>query len=194
MTRTSGFRAALVLCRRAARLIAHPLVRVAAAYGVVTGSAALAAGSVSMRLQGDILASCSVDPGPASTLELGDITAPGQRDYGFHLSCNAPFSYEIEAQHGALIHAGGATAPGGFAAGVPYEIAVHIPTDGASIDDLCAGETIVAGRVTCPFSTSGSNIALGSAARLKITWNPQGRIPLAGTYVERLTVRVATSL
>jgi hypothetical protein len=143
-----------------------------------------------MRLQGDILASCAVDPGPASTLELGDITAPGQRDYGFHLSCNAPFSYEIEAQHGALIHAGGATATGGLVAVVPYEIAVHIPTDGASIDDLCAGETIV----TCPFSTSGNNIALGSAARLKITWNPQGRIPLAGSYVERLTIRVATSL
>jgi len=194
MTRASGFRAALVLCRRTARLIAHPLIRAAAIYGAVAGSAALAAGAVSMRLQGDIPASCAVDPGPASTLELGDITAPGQREYGFQLSCNAPFSYVIEAQHGSLVHAGGAAAPAGFAAGVPYEIAVHIPTDGASIDDLCAGETIVVGRVTCPFSTSGNDIALASAARLKITWNPQGRTLLAGSYVERLTVRVAASL
>lgn len=165
-------------------------------------AAAFPANRVTVRLTGDIAPECAIDGGVfadgASTLGVplaaGDITQPGRRDYGFTVNCNTPFTYRLEAQYGALTHASGSAAPAGFVAAVPYDVAVHIPTDGTPIDDLCAGETIRTGRVTCPFSNSGDSIALDSAARLTITWQPQGRVPLAGAYVERLTVKVATSL
>lgn len=186
---------------------ATPGRRLAATVLSLTLSGALAAAAfpanrVTVRLTGDIAPECAISGGVfangASTLGVplaaGDITRPGHRDYGFTVNCNAPFTYRLEAQYGALTNTGGSAAPAGFLAAVPYEVAVHIPTDGAPIDDRCAGETIRAGRVTCAFSTSGDSIALDSTARLTIAWQPQERMPLAGAYVERLTVRVATSL
>jgi hypothetical protein len=162
---------------------------------------ALAASKVTVRLEGEIAPECTI-AGGASTgraaslglpLHIGEVSRPGQRDYGFTLNCNAPFTYRLEAQHGALTHAAG-NAAGAPAAAIPYDVAVHIPTDGASIDDRCTGESIRAGRVTCPFSDSGGGIALNAPARLTITWRPSGEMPRAGAYVERLTVTVATSL
>jgi hypothetical protein len=163
--------------------------------------AALAGSTVSVRLEGDIAPECSLAAGPAGPIataglpiDIGDVTRPGSRNYAFALNCNAPFGYRLEAQYGALTNAAAGPVPSGFTAAVPYDVAVHIPIDGPSIDDRCAGDTIRAGRVSCPFSTSGNNIALGSQAQLTITWMAPGEMPLAGAYVERLTVMVATSL
>ena len=122
------------------------------------------------------------------------MTRPGERAFPFTVNCNTPFSYRLEAQYGALTNSGALPAATGLVAAIPYDVGVHIPTDGAPIEDRCPGDSLAAGRVRCPFSSSGNNIALGSHARLTVTWTPQGRAPLAGDYVERLTIRVATSL
>ena len=125
-------------------------------------AAAFPANRVTMRLTGDIAPECAIGgevfANEASTLGVplaaGDITRPGHRGYGFTVNCNTPFTYRLEAEYGALTNTGGSAAPAGFTASVPYDVAVHIPTDGAPIDDRCAGETIRAGRVTCQFGTS----------------------------------------
>ena len=157
---------------------------------------ALAASKVAVRLEGDIAPECTIAGGASVGVpfDIGDMRRPGRREYAFALNCNTPFSYRLEAEYGALTHAGQDAAPRGFTAAVPYDVAVHIPTDGASIDDRCTGESIRVGRVTCPFSTSGDSIALGSQAQLTIIWQPPEEMPLAGAYTERLTVMVATSL
>jgi hypothetical protein len=162
----------------------------------------LAATQVTVRLEGEIAPECAIGGGNGShggsalalPLEVGDITRPGRRDFGFLVNCNTPFHYRLEAQYGALANIAATPAPDGFTKLVPYDVAVHIPTDGPAIQDRCGGESIRAGRVSCPFSTSGNSIALDSAARLTISWQPQGKVPLAGAYVERLTVTVAASL
>jgi hypothetical protein len=163
---------------------------------------ALAAGKVSVRLEGDVAPECDIAGAAAGgtatlgiPLDVGDVSRPGSKAYGFSLNCNAPFTYRLEAQYGALIHAAatGASVPNANTA-IAYDVAILIPTDGPPIDDRCSGESIRAGTVSCPFSTSGNSIALGSQARITITWRPPGSMPLAGAYVERLTVTVATSL
>ena len=93
-------------------------------------------------------------------MELGDVTKPGRKDYTFLVNCNAPFSYRVEAQYGALTSTNAEKGSGSFVAALPYDVAVRIPTDGTPIEDRCPGESIKSGRVTCPFSNSGNNIAI----------------------------------
>jgi hypothetical protein len=195
------------LCSARNRRASTKSITATALLALLSGSVAPAtsgAGKVTVQLTGDIAPECAIGGGLSSggassfgvPLQAGDITRPGRRDYGFTVNCNTPFTYRLEAQYGALTNTGavGRSAPNGFTTSVPYDVAVHIPTDGAPIDDRCAGETIQTGRVRCAFSTSGDNIALNSTARLTVTWQPQGGVPLAGEYVERLTVRVAAAI
>jgi hypothetical protein len=163
-------------------------------------ASALAASKMSIRLEGDITPECTIDGRSGSSavlglpLELGDITRPGRKDYAFLLNCNAPFGYRLEAQYGALTNTGVEKAPDGFAAAVPYDVTVRIPTDGAPIQDWCSSESIRSGRVTCPFSNSGNAIALRSQAELSLTWRSPGKTLMAGQYVDWLTIRVTTTL
>jgi hypothetical protein len=179
-----------------------PIIRVGGiasllACGVI--SAALAANKVTVKLEGEIGPECAIQGGTVSgssstlgmPLALGDISQPGHREFGFMLNCNTPFSYRLEAQYGALTNTSASVAPNGFTDAVPYDVAVRIPTDGAAIEDRCASGSIRSGRITCPFTDSGNKIALQSAAQLTITWQPPGKMPLAGAYVERLTVEIS---
>ncbi len=127
-------------------------------------------------------------------MELGDVTKTGRKDYAFLVNCNTPFSYWLEAQYGALTNSSAGPAAKGFTATIPYDVAVHIPTDGAPIDDRCTSESLRSGRVTCPFSDSGNNIAMQSEAQLSLTWRSAGKAAIAGDYVDRLTIRVTASL
>jgi hypothetical protein len=204
MTSISHHLAALVRLPTLVRWAGMPSLGGAAALTVCSALSmtAFAAGKVTVRLEGDIAPECAIAGGASVggvatvgvPLDVGDVSRPGRREYAFALSCNAPFTYRLEAEYGALTNTGGGSAQSGSIAAVPYDVSVHIPTDGSSIDDRCTGESIRAGQVTCPFSTSGDSIALASQAQLTITWRPPGEMPLAGAYVERLTVRVATSL
>jgi hypothetical protein len=119
-----------------------------------------------------------------------DITKAGSKEFSFTVNCNAPFQYRLEAQYGALTHPDGGVAAKGFTKSVPYDIALYIPTDGATINDRCSGESIRFGRVRCRFSNSGNGIALGSRGNLTVAWTPKG-IPVAGRYTDRLTITVA---
>jgi hypothetical protein len=181
-----------------------PITRIGAmasllAYGAIT--AAFAANKITVRLEGEIEPECAIQGGTASggssilgfPLELGDISQPGRKEYGFVLNCNAPFSYRLEAQYGALTNTS-ASAASGFTGAVPYEVAMRIPTQGVAIEDRCTSGSIQTGRVSCRFTDSGNDIALRSAAQLTITWQTVGKMPIAGAYVERLTIKVAASL
>lgn len=164
-------------------------------------ASALAASKVSIRLEGDITPECAISGGLGGTsavlglpLELGDITRRGRKDFRFLVNCNAPFGYRLEAQYGALTNTGVEKASDGFAAAVAYDVIVRIPTDGAPIHDWCSSESLRSGRVTCLFSNSGNAIALRSQAELSLTWRSPGKTLMAGQYVDRLTIRVATTI
>ena len=151
-----------------------------------------AATKVAVKLQGEIVPACAITDSLTSgatlvAMNLPDITKPGRMVYGFTVNCNAPFDYRLEAKYGALTHADGGATSRGFVKSVPYNVAMHIPTDGAAINDRCSGESIRAGHVGCPFSNSGNGIALASKGNLTLAWAPQG-IPLAGKYTDKLTI------
>ena len=180
--------------RRQRLLIAASLVATAA-----LSAAALAATSVTVQLEGEIGRECAILGGGAASkggssldtsVDVGDITRPGHKDIAFTVHCNTPFKYRLEAQYGALTHKNAQAAPRGFLGAVPYDVTVHIPTDGVAIDDHCSGDSIRAGAVRCPFSNSGNGIALGTAGQLTVAWIPDG-LPMAGEYSDRLTITVS---
>jgi hypothetical protein len=158
-------------------------------------ASAFAANQISIHIEGDIVSECAISGVAAgATLDLGDLAKAGSKDFPFTLNCNAPFNYRLEAQYGALTNALAGGAPAGFTATLPYDVAMHIPTNGAPIDDRCSSDSLQTGRVTCTFTGSGNNIAIGSEARLAVTWSLPGKAAVAGDYVDRLTISVATSL
>lgn len=164
---------------------------------IALSAASFATTKVAVKLQGDIASECAIRGGIGSgaaagagvAMDLADITKPGRKHYSFTVNCNAPFAYRLEAKYGALTHADGGSAPG-FTNSVPYEVAMHIPTDGNTIDDRCSGESIRAGQVRCPFSNSGAGIALGSAGQLTLAWTPGNAVPVAGQYFDYIKVIV----
>jgi spore coat protein U-like protein len=165
---------------------------------IALSAASFATTKVAVKLQGDIATECAIRGGIGSgaasvagvAMDLADITKPGRRHYSFTVNCNAPFAYRLEAQYGALTHEGGGVAPAGLAGAVPYEVAMHIPTDALTINDRCSGESIRSGQVRCPFSNSGAGIALGSAAQLTLAWTPGNAVPLAGQYSDCIKIIV----
>lgn len=163
---------------------------------IAMATASSAAPKVAIKLQGDIVEECAVTGSLSSgtlpamgTITLPDITRSGRIEYGFVVNCNTPFDYRLEAKHGALTHSDGGAAVTGFANSVPYDVAITIPTDGATISDRCSGESIRFGQARCRFSNSGESIALASRSSLTLAWAPQG-ILQAGKYAEKLTLTV----
>lgn len=159
--------------------------------------AVTAANTVSVKLDGEIGRECSIRSGGATKgipaldahFDVGDVTKPGTKDFGFTVDCNTPFEYRLEAQYGALMHKTIQAAPRGFLNAVPYDVTVHIPTDAGTIQDRCSGATIRAGAVTCTFTNSGDGIALGTAGQMTVAWAPAG-VLLAGEYSDRITITV----
>ena len=152
---------------------------------------ALAARQVSIRLEGEIVPECAITGtgDSATSLNLGDLSKAGSRDYRFLLSCNAPFGYRLEAQYGALTNNAAVTQRGSLAT-LPYEIAIHIPTDGKPIDDRCTGASLWAGGMRCPFSHSNGAIALNAEGRLTVAWPAATIQTEAGSYTDQLTLSV----
>jgi hypothetical protein len=153
---------------------------------------ASAARQVSIRLEGEIVPECAIagTSGSAATLDLDDLSRAGSKDYRFLLSCNAPFGYRLEAQYGALTYKA-ALVPEGSPSALPYEIAIHIPTDGKPIDDRCTADSLRAGRVRCPFSHSSDAIALNAESRLTVAWSAATIQSAAGNYADQLTLSVS---
>lgn len=176
----------------AARPLDLALAGLALLWACTAPSLVFAADRISLRLEGDILPECTV--GSASSqafaLDVGEIAGSGARDYVFGLSCNAPFSYRLEARYGALTNSAASAAPRGFAATIPYEVRMRIPTDGAPIEDSCPGESLQAGRVRCAFSNSGNAIAIDAQGRLTLAWQAGSARLVAGNYTDHLTVTV----
>lgn len=150
-----------------------------------------AAKRVTLTLQGSITAVCAITGTASDGLSagLGDVTRPGSKETDYTINCNTPFRYRLVSQNGALRHEAALSAPAGFAAAVPYQVAVVIPTDDVTIRDTCASESIKAGQVTCPFSDSRNGVAIDGRAKVTMAWGAQS-MPIAGAYSDRLTFTV----
>jgi hypothetical protein len=158
-------------------------------------AAAPAADSVAVRLEGYIPPFCQTEWLTAPiALEIDDLLSAGSRQIDFTLTCNTPFSYRVEAQHGALINTETAVVSGGFSAAVPYEVVMYIPTDGSAIDDVCPGDSLRASAPTCSFTNAGGAIATNAEGKVTVTWTPPSMPLLAGEYHDRLTLTFGSQL
>jgi hypothetical protein len=142
---------------------------------------------VTVAVQGVITPSCALKAGGSSaaqTVQLSPASATYQ--YGYGIECNAPFQYKLESQNGALMQTGQTAGT----PGVPYNVAVHIPTDDVTIEDTCASASIKAGQVTCQFHDSRNGIAINGRATLTVSLGQRPAALAAGVYSDRITFSV----
>ena len=144
---------------------------------------------VSIELTGEIQAECQLATMP-SQLDLGQLTSSGSFTIPFTLNCNAPFSYHVRAQEGGLKYYGSYHLPAEFLDTILYTLEVNIPTDAGLISDQCESETLTGETAQCPFSSSGTGVAINQPSSLKLSWLMNAEVG-AGVYREVLTFTVS---
>lgn len=177
--------ASLAATRRAGGTAARVLV--AAAFAVNTGPSLSATDSI-VTLRGEVVPSCAM-AGLATSASLGNLTSTGTLTLAFTTTCNAPFEYSLASAYGGLRHSSGPSAPAGFSALVPYTVRTIVPTDGGTIDDTCTSAAILDAAQTCPFTNSGTGIAIGTASELRLGWTGVPGL-LGGDYSDTLTLTI----
>lgn len=177
------------------------------AYSAIASGAALAQDQLELTIQGTLEANCELF-GQNGDFQGLDLSSSGEKTLSINVDCNAPFSYAIVSENGALLHSDAST-PGETMNGLAQDIVYNVSTsfaldDGGSFGDSdmpsemldnayaasCLGPTY---QASCPFSNSGSGTsAANSAAHIKVEWDRPDAPRLAGTYTDtlRLTVRV----
>ena len=124
----------------------------------------------------------------AETLALGALATAAATAVGFQVSCNAPFTYKLKSENGALLN-GVSIASGSDAIEVlvPYKIDVSIPLQDpvGKIEDACLSEALA----SCNLSNSASSIAAATPATLTITPPPSG-VLAAGEDRDKLTISI----
>jgi hypothetical protein len=148
---------------------------------------------VTISVEGVVSAHCGLLGDNSSSghiIKLDNFYAGGANEYGFVIDCNAPFSYSLESENGALT-LGGVREERAASGKVLYTIASRIQTDGNVINDHCPSETIKSGQATCQLHDSGSSVAINQRAALTFTWRSQPLNLPAGTYSDWLIFTVA---
>lgn len=162
--------------------------------------------TVTLDIQGNLIASCALTGSPSGTVNLGDVSVAGSTSIAFVVDCNAPFAYAVTSGSLGLGRVGGAgpMAPGSqpLATTVPYSITTSFMTDAGTFGDTallantltsanaapCVAPTYSA---ACSFTNSGTGAAAaGLPASLTIAWTPPSTPLQAGTYQDTLTLTV----
>lgn len=180
-----------------ARNIARGLLIVAAGVPLLQPAMAWRGGAVKVDLEGTVVPKCGLnaDSEASRALHIDNLLKAVVYQVKYNINCNAPFNYTIQSQNGALILDSGITTDDAITR-LPYDIHIHIPTDGAAIEDRCSSESIISGRITCLLHDSGMSVAIGGQAILTLTL-PQRETSgsvLPGRYVDRLTFTVNAQL
>lgn len=175
---------------RTARQLPKALIAAAVVFGA--GVAARASNHVQVEVRGVIEKECSIIRGRSASVDfsLGDISSSGSKEISYTINCNTPFKYSITSENGGLQNSKIIQTAPGFEVRLPYNIAVHIPTDDVIIDDHCASETVRIGHVACQFSDSRNGIAVDSQARVTMTWIQQKQLA-AGRYFDNIVLTIA---
>lgn len=164
-------------------------------------SLAEAGSSGVITVQGDVDSTCDIGSAPASVVELGDLASSATSGaIPFDFYCNAPFAYGLESLNGAMQRIGPPlVTTGTFNTELMYNVTAALHTDGADIKDICASTAIKAAAVTCNFTNSGDDAAIGNgvgkSGSLRFSWTQvvdEVSTPfLAGAYADRLILTIS---
>ncbi len=151
----------------------------------ISSCSCLAAGPVSIELQGQIKTECRLTA-VAPTVDLVQMTKSGTRTVDFGLYCNAPFRYAVRSREGGLRNSGHTIVRAPFTALIPYVLRVSILTDAGGISDTC-GSAQLTGGGSCAISDSGQGIAIAQTGSLAFSWSVPQEL-LAGDYADVVTL------
>ena len=142
-----------------------------------------------VALTGSVAKSCAVS-GPPADIDLGALDGAGSRTFTLDVSCNAPFSWEISAQHGALVPASPVVFVGTFEDRIPYSLRFRLPLEDGTpglIDVTCTGAELADPAASCGRGESGTAVAIGATATVTLAWGTPLHPRLAGAHAETLT-------
>ncbi len=145
------------------------VVCIAVSLGVVCEAAEPS--TVAIEVTGTIPPKCA-NAGVPNGIQLDNLKAGGSSSVQFEINCNTPFAYTVQSANGAFQITGGTVTGTNLQTRVPYNLAITIPLDnGRAIADRCSSQSIAAGRVTCPFSTSGEQVAILRTGTMRLEWH-----------------------
>lgn len=166
---------------------------------------AMPADSVTLTLKGEVEAACAITPGSAGTrIDLDEISSnlpSATGELAFTLNCNAPFSYALESDNGALVNGGGRVADGSdtIETTLPYTVRFQADLEDGDTDTI--DQTCTSGSIDvdlpdgssdqCVFADSGTAVAIGEPASLSVSVDSTGRVLLGGTYTDNLKLTVS---
>ncbi len=156
---------------------------------VLAAGTAEAGPPLEITLTGTIEKSCSI-AAASGTVDVGALDGAGSKQFGLDVSCNAPFSYDIEAQEGALVPASPIVYVGTFEDRIPYTLRFQLPlADGlpTAIDVTCTGAELADPSASCGSGDSGTAVAIDEQATVTLAWGAPAHPRLAGTHAETLT-------
>lgn len=168
---------------------------------MIASPGAWAADEVQITIQGEIEPSCGLT-GAQGMMQLGDVSVAGERALAFTVNCNAPFSYALVSEHGGLAASSGTMVVGGeFQVLKPYAVSTRFQTDVGMFGDsaLQSGNLTVAAAApclsvpyssSCPFSSSGSGVAINQTGELRLNWTAATTPLIAGSYADIIVLTV----
>lgn len=140
-------------------------------------------------LTGTVVSHCGYAAMPPSSANLGDLSVAGSMALPFTLDCNIPFAVKVRSSNGALTRTVAAVATDGFTTSVDYAVAVSVETDLDPVSAQCP----VHGLTTCVLGTglsSGDGVGIGTSGTLTVSWAKPAARPVAGSYVDQITLTV----
>ena len=152
--------------------------------------------SVDVTVKGQVPIACTLTA-PATTLEInqntnafgGAVAAAGSASLGIPISCNAPFQISFQSQNGTLLNSAWVIRQGGFASAIPYRLSWSVPLDdGSSVSASGCMSAAIMGAAGCAGVSSYS--AINRAIAASIAWDAPATPLLAGTYLDRITIRI----
>lgn len=156
---------------------------------VLAAGTAEAGSPLRITLTGTIGKSCSI-AAASGTVDLGALDAAGSKQFGLDVSCNAPFTFDIEAQEGALVPTSPIVFVGTFEDRIPYTLRFELPLEDGTpgeIDVTCTGAELADASAACGSGDSGTAVAIGETATVTLAWGAPAHPRLAGTHAETLT-------
>lgn len=131
---------------------------------------------------------------PNPIVNFGEISKPGSKSLSFAFSCNTNFRFSFSSLKGGLAHASGLVPAAPFLSLVPYRLSYKIGAGKGFLIDACLSSTMLALTGSCAGASILDAAAIDQTITIDFSWNPNGQLPLAGSYQDAVQFRIAPGL
>jgi hypothetical protein len=157
------------------------------------GSGAGTEQKASLGIEGHISPSCQIANTVPAVL-LGDLSRAGSASVSFQLSCNTPFRFKLSSQYGSLRQTEGAGAHAPFFSSLQYKVTLKLGTGTSLPVDSCLSSNMIGAAALCAGQSTAGTSTIQQPASIGFSWDPHGAVPVAGRYVDIVTLTVSAGL